>query len=111
MSNAFKIAAILSLIISQNAFAGEAPTGQNAFTRAVQKPLEDIVTPVPNTDDGMCNSVIECRKYGGDLKTKWQMKHSTDFSPRDYPDNCYVPGRNGKYVFSATSCAKYGKGR
>lgn len=109
MINAFKIAAILSLFFAGNSFAAEIQADQNGFTRVMKKPLENIVTPVPNTDNTMCNSVIECRKYGGDLKTKWQMNNATDTSPKEYPDNCYVPGKNGKYVFSAPACAKYGR--
>lgn len=104
------ITLLLACLVATNAFANDQlPAGQNAFTRAVQKPLENIVTPVPNADNSMCNSVIECRKYGGDLKTKWQMNNATDTSPKEYPDNCYVPGKNGKYVFSAPACAKYGR--
>ncbi len=112
MTTAFKIAktaAILFLYAAGAAFANEAPADQNAFTRVMKKPLQNIASPVANTDNSMCNSVIECRKYGGDLKTKWQMDNATDTSPKEYPENCYVPGNDGKYIFSAPSCAKYGR--
>lgn len=109
MINTFKMSAILSIFLAGNAFAADAPADQNAFTRVMKKPLENIAKPVANKDNSMCNSVIECRKYGGDLKTKWQMDNGTDTSPKEYPDNCYVPGKNGKYVFSTPACAKYGR--
>lgn len=81
-----------------------ATTGQNAFTRAVEKPLSGIVTPVTNTHGTPCNSVIECRKYGSDLSTVWQVNSGTDYSPKDYPERCYVLGKDGKYIYSQSAC-------
>lgn|GEM_PF-6916072 len=81
-----------------------AKNGQNAFTRKAQKPLSGILTPVPNPHSTPCNSVVECRKYGGDLKTVWQVNNTTDYSPKNYPENCYVLGDNGKYVYSSAAC-------
>jgi len=91
--------------IKEKPIGSTTPTeiGQNAFTRAVQKPLENIVTPVANPHTP-CNSVVECRKYGGDLKTVWQFNNATDYSPKDYPERCYVLGKDGKYVYSPAAC-------
>ncbi len=96
--------AAIGVFASHALSATSAPTGQNAFTRAVQKPMENIVTPVENTHTTICNSVVECRKYGGDLQTIWQMNNNTDFSAKDYPDNCYTLGKDGKYVYSPATC-------
>jgi hypothetical protein len=93
-----------TLKASKKSHAKKAEKGQNAFTRAVQKPLEDVLTPVENTHSTPCNSVVECRKYGGDLKTVWQVNNTTDYSPKDYPERCYVLGKDGKYVYSAGAC-------
>lgn len=109
MSSSFiKISLVILSITSftGSVLAAEAPSsGQNAFTRAVQKPLADVLTPVPNTHATPCNSVVECRKYGGDLKTIWQINNGTDFSPKDYPEDCYVLGDGGKYYYKSSACA------
>ena len=82
----------------------KAESGQNAFTRAVQKSLSDVVTLVPNPRSTPCNGVVDCRKNGNDLSMVWQLNHTTDHSPKDYPQTCHVLGENGKYIFSHSAC-------
>jgi len=81
-----------------------AETGQNAFTRAIKKPLSGILSPVPNPHTTPCYSVVDCRKKGDDLETIWQFDNSVDHSPKDYPENCYTLGENGKYIYSVAAC-------
>ena len=94
----------LSCIAMSAAANDKVAADQNAFTRAAAKPLVGIATPVANNHSTPCNGVVDCRKKGGDLSTVWQMDHTTDYSPKDYPARCYVPGDNGKYVYSAAAC-------
>ncbi len=68
--------------------------------------LAEIVTEVPNPKSTPCNGVVDCRKKGNELETVYQLKQHASFEPRDYPANCYVPGDNGKYVFSPAACQK-----
>lgn len=91
-------------VFATPASAKDTAEGQNAFTRAAKEPLANIATPVANPNKTICYSVVDCRKKGGDLSTVWQMKHSTDYGPKDYPQPCYVQGPDGKYVYVATSC-------
>ncbi|MDX2074398.1 MAG: hypothetical protein SFX19_08565 [Alphaproteobacteria bacterium] len=91
--------------IASSAWADDSEVkGQNALTRAIVEPLSGILTPVPNPKTTPCYSAVDCREKGRDLITVWQVNHTTDFGPKDYPQRCYIPGENGKYVYSAAAC-------
>lgn len=89
---------------SQAHAAEQAVSGQNAFTRMVKESLSDIVTAVPNPRSSPCNGVVDCRKHGRELETVWQVNHTGDYNPKDYPARCYVQGENGKYVYAVSAC-------
>lgn len=100
----------MKLVLITLAFSGSAQAeetkiiGENALARALQEPLSNILTLVPNTRNAPCNGVVDCRKQGHELQTAWQVNNTSDFSPKDYPANCYVSGENGKYIYSASAC-------
>ena len=74
-----KIALVATAIIgiASAALAEDKPeTGQNAFTRMVQKSLSGIVTLVPNPRNTSCNGVVDCREKGNDLDMVWQINHT-----------------------------------
>lgn len=97
--------ALITLVFAGAAQAEETKVvGQNAITRALQEPLSNIVTLVPKTHNAACNGVVDCRKQGNELQTAWQVNNTSDFSPKNYPVNCYISGENGKYVYSAHAC-------
>ncbi len=99
------LAVICLSLFTATTNASEAPKkGQNAFTRAVEKPLAGIITPAPNPKTTRCNSVVDCRKKGHDLETVWQVNIAGEQKPKDYPARCHRLGKDGKYEHSPNTC-------
>lgn len=71
---------------------------------AIRKFTGDIATAVPNPKHEPCYSRIDCRRKGHELSTVFQMNHTKDYGPEEYPHRCYTPGAGGKYVFLHSAC-------